>query len=158
MCSLNARYDAALSTSLHHFRQLLASSASRSWTPLNPSSPSTPASTPILDARSTSAALKGKAREFLHGLGAVEPGAVAVHKRAVKGAPDVVRAVAEVGTTEGVDLDSFRAVLQTPEVRSACKSGFGGWVGRQTGSERGGLTVARLWGMQGTNWSSMHIR
>ena len=116
-----------MSSSLQQLRSLLGSSSSRSWKPLS-GSPS--ASTPTIDSQqSTSASLKGKARDFLHGLSAAEPGTVAVHKRAVKGAPDVLRAVAEVNTTEGVDLDSFRAVLQTPEVRSACKSAppNGGW-------------------------------
>jgi hypothetical protein len=63
---------------------------------------------------------KGKGKELLNGIGAVESSGVHVHRRAEKGA-DVVRAVTEVPVGECVDLESFKAVLQTPEVRSACE-------------------------------------
>lgn len=107
-----ARYDQSLSSALHQFRSLLGSASSRAWKPLLSSS---------TQSDSTSTNEKGKARDFLDGLSAVEASQVVVHKRAVKGGPDVVRAVVEINTTEGVDLDSFKAVLQTPELRSQCK-------------------------------------
>lgn len=69
-----------------------------------------------------------------------------MHRRTSKGA-DIVRAVTEVAVGEGVDLESFKAVLQTPEVRSACACFLSNW--RRTGE-----LMRALWG-QGTSSSSM---
>ncbi|SCV67425.1 BQ2448_5036 [Microbotryum intermedium] len=125
--STNARYQASLDAALSHFRSLLASSSSRSWKPLQLSHASTSAaSTNSISLDSTSSSGlngstengKGKAKELLNGIGAVELGNVRVHRRTAKGA-DVVRATTEINVADGVDLNSFKAVLQTPEVRSS---------------------------------------
>ncbi|SCZ93898.1 BZ3500_MvSof-1268-A1-R1_Chr6-3g08965 [Microbotryum saponariae] len=124
--STNARYQASLDAALSHFRSLLASSSSRSWKPLQLSHASTSASSTStsLDSATSSglngsvAKGKGKAKELLNGIGSVELGNVRVHRRTAKGA-DVVRAMTEINVADGVDLSSFKAVLQTPEVRSS---------------------------------------
>lgn len=45
---------------------------------------------------------------------------VSVHRKHVKGAPDVVRSSAELSVTDEADIRDLRAVLQTAEVRVAC--------------------------------------
>ncbi|KAK4049055.1 hypothetical protein OIV83_004417 [Microbotryomycetes sp. JL201] len=54
-----------------------------------------------------------------HGIGSVDPSQVIVHKRADKGAADIVRAHVEITVSDTFDFDSFKAVLQTPELRGA---------------------------------------
>lgn len=60
----------------------------------------------------------------MNGVGAVEQNKVQVHRRKdSKVGVDVVRAVCEVPFSPelGGDLEAFKAVLLTPEVRSACE-------------------------------------
>lgn len=114
-CSTSIRYEAALDEAVTHFKSLLSSSNSRSWKPLQPT-------TSLSYGDSLSLANnKGKAKELLNGLGIVDVPTVQVHRKSGKGA-DIVRAVTEIAVGDGVDLDSFKAVLRTPEIRSACKS------------------------------------
>jgi hypothetical protein len=63
---------------------------------------------------------KGKAADLLNDIGPVDFSTVQVHKRADKG-PDILRATVEVSIGEGCDLENWKAVLKTPEVRSACE-------------------------------------
>lgn len=103
-----------MNSALTHFRSLLNSPNSRSWK-LVPSPPSASYS----DLSLGNGSGKGKGKELLNGVGPVEPGGVQVHRKIGKGA-DVVRAVAEVLVGDNVDLEAFKAVLQTAEVRSGC--------------------------------------
>ena len=65
---------------------------------------------------------------LVNGIGPVDATNVQVHKRSIKGQADVVRAIAEVPVLTHpmtgeplIDLESFKAVLQTVEVRNACE-------------------------------------
>lgn len=129
-CSTNARYSASLDSALTQFRTLLSTVNSRSWKPLPSTggSSTSSSSSPFADPSSRNS--KGKGRELVNGIGSVDLPHVQVHKRAVKGQADVVRAVAELPASvnaageSNVDLESFKAVLQTSEVRGACESMF----------------------------------
>lgn len=114
--STSPTYETTLAAALDQFRTLLASHASKSWKPLPP----------ISDSLNSSAQShgKGKAKDsFSNGIAPlVDPANdIVVHRRAGKGA-DVYRAVVEVTVKQGVDLDNFKAVLQTEAVRGACQS------------------------------------
>ena len=100
--SANQRYESALANALASFRSLLSSSNSKAWKPISGGTVDpNPAGGPIR---------KGKSR-------AVED--VLVHRRTSKGA-DVIRAVCEIPLPENADTAAFKAVLQMPQVRSAC--------------------------------------
>jgi hypothetical protein len=109
--STTQAYEKALDDALAQLRSLLGSS-SKSWKPV------------ASVATSSDLAAKGKARELANCVGVVDPSAVLVHRRAVKGKPDILRAVADVPVGEGVDPDNFRAVLQTSEISAACELNF----------------------------------
>lgn len=101
-----------MTESVTHFKSLLADQARHHWKLIPPSSTSI-----LSDSHSLG---KGKARELLNGIGVVEPSSVQVHCRTSRGG-DVLRAVAEISVQDGVDLDIFKAILQTPDVREACE-------------------------------------
>jgi hypothetical protein len=101
-------YENALDDALSHLKSLLGST-SNSWRPVQPA------------VTSSDLSAKGKARELVNGIGVVDPSAVLVHRRSVKGKPDILRAVVDVPVNESVDPDNFKAVLQTPEVSAACE-------------------------------------
>lgn len=124
--STHLRNEAALSNALTSFRSLLSQHHSKSWKPLSPSASASGDS-------SSSAANKGKSAgasaDLLNGIGAVEQNKVQVHRRKdSKVGVDVVRAVCEVPLSPelGGDLEAFKAVLLTPEVRGACE--FWSWL------------------------------
>lgn len=96
----SALHQLTLDSAIAQFRTLLANPSSSHWKAL----PASQSSLPLNG--------KGKDKE------------VAVHRRkGSKGGPDVVRASTEF-TLDGLGLDEWRAVLQTPEVRSACEAPF----------------------------------
>lgn len=112
--STSIRHETALEEAVTHFKSLLSSSTSRSWKPLQPT-------TSLSYGDSVSLANnKGKTKELLNAIGTVDVPTVQVHRKSGKGA-DIVRAVTEIAVGDGVDLDSFKAVLRTPEIRNACK-------------------------------------
>lgn len=103
-------YQSTLSASVNQAKLLLASYDSPSWK-LVPTSPPT---------------FNNPTREILNGISPIE--SVQVHKRrgamTVRGGHsnvDVLRATTEMSVSDGVDLDNFKAVLQTPELRSVCE-------------------------------------
>ncbi|KAM0787368.1 hypothetical protein ACM66B_003454 [Microbotryomycetes sp. NB124-2] len=128
--STTAQYQSCLNTGLGHFRSLLATQASRQWRSL-PSSTSSVAQQQLSSATkdvpvtpnssvATAAAQQATTSAIKHGIGSVDPSQVKVHKRSDKtAAPDVVRATLELQVADTFDLDSFKAVLQAPELRSA---------------------------------------
>lgn len=109
--STHRRNEDALARALALFRSLLGSASSSAWR-LVPSEP-------IAIRQATAAATGGKGKGRAHD----EPIAVTVHRRTVKrSATEVLRATTEVVLPEHVDVESFKAVLQTPEVRQTCMS------------------------------------
>ncbi|KAK4055962.1 hypothetical protein OIO90_002955 [Microbotryomycetes sp. JL221] len=137
----NQQYQQCLTTALTQFRSLLATQASRQWkalpssssSSLSTSSSSTPSSTSstavpqshavtTIDTSTAPNSASGAATTttFKHGISQLEPHQVTVHKRSDKGVADVVRATAVIAVQQDqLDLDLFRAVLQTPELRSS---------------------------------------
>lgn len=101
MFRLRQSWYNALSEAEAHFRQLLSSNSSRDWKRV-----STSAETP--------AAVKGKARA----LTTPEVTDVIVHRKAGKSGDSIYRAVLDIPTgDEQVSLESWKAVLSTPELR-----------------------------------------
>lgn len=122
--SRDADADATLATAVTQCRALLASHASPAWKLLPSPTTSFNGNGNANGNGNGNGQDKDKAKAS--GIGAVE--AVQVHKRrgamTVRGGNsnvDVLRATAEIPVSDGVDLHNFRAVLQTPEVRSVCK-------------------------------------
>ncbi|KAL8277432.1 hypothetical protein RQP46_010154 [Phenoliferia psychrophenolica] len=100
--STSALHQVTLSRAIGQFRSLLGHATSSSWRPL----PAPQSSLP------SSGGSKGKGKE-----GSSEQ--VVVHRRkGGQGKPDVIRASVEFAF-DGAGLDEWRAVLATPEVRSA---------------------------------------
>ncbi|KAF8578800.1 hypothetical protein K439DRAFT_1395236 [Ramaria rubella] len=104
---LRQSWNAALSNVEAQFRSLLVSSGSSAWKRV----PSPPSSAQSKPGQSTSPNGKGKGR-FHHAEG------ISIHRRQTKRG-DILRIVLDVPAAEGplVDLDKWRAVLSTPEIR-----------------------------------------
>ncbi|KAK4699016.1 hypothetical protein P7C70_g7250, partial [Phenoliferia sp. Uapishka_3] len=103
--STSALHALALDTAVLHFRSLISNPSSSSWKALPSPQSSLPPS------------IKGKGKEVANGK-VTEP--VTVHRRKGSGGkPDIIRASTDFNLTDGVGLEEWRSVLQTPEVRSS---------------------------------------
>ncbi|GAA99568.1 uncharacterized protein L969DRAFT_73668 [Mixia osmundae IAM 14324] len=142
------RHEAALTEALTHFRSLLASVHSKSWKPYGTSSSASSTAPPsvkngaMANVSSSMSAAAGKAvaqavaqavsstgsspalGSALFGkpkaqIGQLEPSSVRVHRRSSK-TVSIIRAIAEVpiSNAEYLDINTFKAALQTPEVWS----------------------------------------
>jgi hypothetical protein len=108
------RYQAALESALQHFKKLHDSQNSKHWQIVPPSSTQPNHSRSQF---SQSQPLNHHHHQFLNGLAPIDLSNVQVHRRKLDGS-SVVRAISDLSIDPTrVDIDHFKAVLQTAEVR-----------------------------------------
>ncbi|KAA1125021.1 hypothetical protein PGTUg99_000008 [Puccinia graminis f. sp. tritici] len=107
------RYQAALDSALQHFKKLVDSHHSKHWQLVPPNS------TQSNHSRSqfTQNQQANPHHQFLNGLAPIDFSNVQVHRRKLDGS-SVVRAICDLSIDPSrFDIDHFKAVLQTAEVR-----------------------------------------
>ena len=108
----------ALNAAIDAYRSLASSANSKSWKRLPAIEPN---GLPRSAASGNSAYYgKGKGRDAKAGTGIGQLGSIVVHRKSAKGA-DIVRATAELQVFERADIQDFKAVLHTPEIRANCQ-------------------------------------
>lgn len=105
------RYQEALSEALEEFKSLYSSSQSTHWKPIPSTSAQLNSHTPFSDSKPTNP------RELLNGIGPIDFTNVQIHRKKSEGAM-VVRAMSEIWLdTSRVNVEDFKAILNTPEIR-----------------------------------------